>query len=54
MTAPHRVLLLGATGYTGRLTAREMVRHGVAPILLGRNVDQLRELVALSCEETGE
>lgn len=43
--AANRILLLGATGYTGRLTARQLVRSGVAPILLGRDAERLRALV---------
>jgi short subunit dehydrogenase-like uncharacterized protein len=56
MTAPApRVLLLGATGYTGRLAARDMVRRGVAPILLGRDGDRLRLMVdELAPEAPGE
>lgn len=41
-----RVVLFGATGYTGRLTALAMVRAGMAPVLAGRNEDALVELVA--------
>ena len=32
-----RVVLFGATGYTGDLTAREMVRRGMKPVLAARN-----------------
>lgn len=32
-----RIVLLGATGYTGRLTAEAMVRAGLAPVLAGRS-----------------
>ncbi len=39
-----RIVLLGATGYTGRLTAQELVRAGVSPILAGRNADALAAL----------
>ena len=45
MTAPHpRIVLFGATGYTGRLTAEALVRRGAAPVLAGRNRDALTEL----------
>jgi len=43
MTA--RVILLGATGYTGRLTAHSMVRAGLSPVLAGRSASRLAELV---------
>jgi short subunit dehydrogenase-like uncharacterized protein len=50
MTAP-RLLVYGANGYTGALIAREAVRRGLAPILAGRNVDQVGELAReLGCE----
>jgi short subunit dehydrogenase-like uncharacterized protein len=39
-----RVILLGATGYTGRLTAAAMVRQGLEPVLAGRRPDALEEL----------
>ena len=48
MTA--RVVLLGATGFTGRLTAEAMVRAGLAPVLAGRSVDAL---VALTGDLAG-
>lgn len=35
------VVLFGATGYTGGLTARAMVRRGLTPVLAGRNVAAL-------------
>lgn len=38
------IVLFGATGYTGRLTARAMVARGLAPVLAGRNRDALRAL----------
>ena len=41
-----RVVLLGATGYTGRLTAEAMVRAGLAPVLAGRSSTALTALVA--------
>ena len=42
---PGRVILLGATGYTGRLTAEVMTRAGLAPVLAGRSPDALVSLV---------
>ena len=39
-----RIVLLGATGYTGRLTAEAMVRAGLAPVLAGRRHDALVRL----------
>lgn len=41
-----RIVLFGATGYTGELTARELVRRGSAPLLAGRNADRLESLAA--------
>jgi short subunit dehydrogenase-like uncharacterized protein len=41
-----RVVLFGATGYTGRLTAEAMVRAGLAPVLAGRSETKLSSLVA--------
>lgn len=41
-----RVLLFGATGYTGRLTAEAMLRRGLAPVLVGRSADRLAGLAA--------
>ncbi|CAB4874364.1 MAG: KR domain-containing protein [Actinobacteria bacterium] len=42
MTA--RVILFGATGYTGRLAAHSMVRAGISPVLAGRSASRLAEL----------
>jgi short subunit dehydrogenase-like uncharacterized protein len=42
--APVRIILLGATGYTGRLTAEAMVRAGLAPVLAGRRHDAVARL----------
>lgn len=39
-----RIVLLGATGYTGRLTAEAMVRAGMAPVLAGRRHDAVSRL----------
>jgi len=41
-----RIVLFGATGYTGGLTARALVADGARPLLAGRNADSLRELAA--------
>jgi short subunit dehydrogenase-like uncharacterized protein len=38
------VVLFGATGYTGRLTAEAMVRAGLDPVLAGRSPDRLADL----------
>ncbi|MQA14901.1 MAG: NAD(P)H-binding protein [Pseudonocardiaceae bacterium] len=42
MTA--RIVLLGATGYTGRRTAEEMVGRGLRPVLAGRSPRRLAPL----------
>jgi short subunit dehydrogenase-like uncharacterized protein len=39
-----RIILLGATGYTGRLTAEALVARGERPLLAGRNTRRLAEL----------
>jgi short subunit dehydrogenase-like uncharacterized protein len=39
-----RTVLFGATGYTGELTARAMVRRGMRPVLAGRRADRLQAL----------
>jgi short subunit dehydrogenase-like uncharacterized protein len=39
-----RIVLFGATGYTGRLTARAMVRRSLRPVLAGRSPARLRAL----------
>ena len=41
-----RIVLFGATGYTGGLTARELVRRGGAPVLAGRSAERLGVLAA--------
>lgn len=38
------IVLFGATGYTGRLTAHAMVERGLSPVLAGRNRDALKVL----------
>ena len=43
---PSQIILFGATGFTGELTARELVRRGTRPVLAGRNAARLTELAA--------
>lgn len=44
MTA--RILLFGATGYTGELTARSLVRQGARPVLVARSAERVQALAA--------
>jgi short subunit dehydrogenase-like uncharacterized protein len=39
-----RIILFGATGYTGRLTAQAFGRRGVKPVLAGRSAESLERL----------
>jgi short subunit dehydrogenase-like uncharacterized protein len=39
-----RIVLFGATGYTGRLVAQALVDRGAKPVLAGRNPESLGEL----------
>ncbi len=39
-----RIVVFGATGYTGELTARALVAAGATPVLAGRNGERLRRL----------
>lgn len=41
-----RIILFGATGYTGELTARAMVRQGLEPVLIARNPARVAALAA--------
>lgn len=41
-----RIVLFGATGYTGQLTARALVAAGATPLLAGRSADRLQRLAA--------
>ena len=41
-----RIVLFGATGYTGRLTAEAMVERGLKPVLAARTQSKLDELAA--------
>ena len=43
---PGRIVLYGATGYTGALTARAMVASGARPVLAGRDQGRLNALAA--------
>jgi hypothetical protein len=43
---PGQIVLFGATGYTGRLTAEALVRAGTRPVLAGRNKERLESLAA--------
>lgn len=40
-----RILLFGATGYTGRITASVLIKSGAAPVLVGRSESALQEMV---------
>lgn len=39
--APARIVLFGATGYTGRLTLAALLRRGLRPVLAGRSAAKL-------------
>src|SRR4051812_37855353 len=41
-----RIVLFGASGYTGRLTAEALIRRGARPVLAGRSADRLAELAS--------
>lgn len=41
---PGRIVLFGATGYTGRMTAEAMVARGARPLLAGRDRERLADL----------
>lgn len=41
-----KIVLFGATGYTGRLTAAELVARGATPVLAGRDAAALAALAA--------
>src|SRR5271155_794331 len=43
---PGRIVLYGATGYTGALTAQAMVASGAHPVLAGRDQSRLSALAA--------
>src|SRR2546423_6832288 len=39
-----RIVLFGATGYTGRLVADALVEQGARPVLAARSADKLEEM----------
>jgi short subunit dehydrogenase-like uncharacterized protein len=41
---PGRIVLFGATGYTGEMTARALVARGVKPVLAARSAERLERL----------
>jgi short subunit dehydrogenase-like uncharacterized protein len=41
-----RIVVFGATGYTGELTARALVERGTTPLLAGRDADRVARLAA--------
>ncbi len=43
---PGRIVVYGATGYIGGLTARAMVASGARPVLAGRDRGRLNALAA--------
>lgn len=47
----ERLMIYGATGYTGKLVAGEAVRHGLDVVLAGRNAEKLKAVAErLGCE----
>ena len=46
LAVPGRIVLFGATGYTGRLTAEAMVERGCAPCWRRASAARLEELAA--------
>ena len=44
--AEQRIVIFGATGYTGRLIADRLVAQGVRPVLAGRSASRLAELAS--------
>jgi short subunit dehydrogenase-like uncharacterized protein len=44
MSRAGKILIYGATGYTGKLTARAAKLQGLTPILAGRSVDKVKPL----------
>jgi short subunit dehydrogenase-like uncharacterized protein len=45
--APRRVILIGATGYTGGLVARQLVAEGLPFVLTGRDPERLARVARL-------
>jgi len=39
-----KIVVFGATGYTGELTVEALVKRGLKPILAGRNASRLNEI----------
>src|SRR5262249_48797308 len=48
-----RIVLYGATGYTGGLAARAMVANGARPVLAGRDQGRLEGLAAKLSQAAG-
>ena len=48
-----RIVLYGATGYIGGLTARAMVASGARPVLAGRDQGRLTALAARLAQSAG-
>lgn len=44
--APARIVVLGASGYTGRLLAKALVSRGLTPVLAGRSAEKIKPLAA--------
>jgi short subunit dehydrogenase-like uncharacterized protein len=44
VSEPSRVVVLGASGFTGRLVARALVARGIQPVLAGRSKEKLKAL----------
>ena len=44
MSREGKILIYGATGYTGKLTARTAKTQGLSPILAGRSEEKVREI----------
>jgi short subunit dehydrogenase-like uncharacterized protein len=43
---PARIVVFGATGYTGRETAKALVRRGARPVVAGRSREKVKALAA--------
>jgi short subunit dehydrogenase-like uncharacterized protein len=41
---PSRIVVLGASGYTGRLVAKALVSRGIKPVLAGRSKEKIKAL----------
>ena len=46
MAPTGRIVVFGATGYTGRLITEALLRRGAEPVLAGRNAGRLAEMAA--------